>query len=163
MALDLETLRKEVEGYLAEAGVPVFHGFYRMLDALNQVSWDVETRPDFREFVEVGRKAGAPVFVFSAMSFSLDQIDEALDMLEDSMLSHEEKRNFENRLRQLQAYEGFTCSLDLSFTVGGQIFSYQRETDWYISLNEVIAELESLSESQDEEEGDGLSNYFSKN
>ena len=162
MALDLETLRKEVESFLDESNTPVFYGYHRMLDALNQVSWDVDGHPDFREFITAGRKAGAKIIVFSHRAFSLDQIDEALDELEESTLTREERRNFETRLRQLQAYEGFTCSLELSFTIDGQVYLYELYTDWYQAMSDILAELDSLLDG--EEEGDDtLGGYFSKN
>src|SRR5579859_4139686 len=115
MATDLETLRTEIEGYLEGIGVPVFHGFRRIGDSPGQVYWDTERHADFREFIEAGRRAGAKLIVFAHEAFSLDEIDEALDQLEDSRLAREEKQIFEKRLRELQAYEGFTCSLELSF------------------------------------------------
>ena len=102
-----------------------------MIDAANQVTWDADIHPDFRSFIATGKKAGAVLFVYSSQSFSLGQIDDAMDMLEEAMLTHEEKRNFETKLRQLQAYEGFTCAIDLSFNLNGQTYSYARESEWY--------------------------------
>jgi hypothetical protein len=163
MALDLEALRKEMETYLEEAGIPTFHGFYRVLDAMNQLNWNIETHPDFREFITTGQHAGAKLFVYSYQPFSLSQIDEALDLLEDSMLTPDEKRTFETRIRQLRNYEGFTCSLELSFSVQGQTYTYSRETDWYQSLNETMSELEAIATMEEEGEDDGLGGYFSKN
>ena len=164
MALDLERLRTEMQAYLEESGVPVFYGRHGMLDTLNQVSWDVETHPDFREFISAGRKAGARLMVFNHRAFSLDQVDEALDQLDDADLTREEKRNFETRLRQLRAYEGFTCALELSFNIENQVFTFELYTDWYQALNETLAELEALSPEQEEDgEQDTLGGYFSKN
>ena len=163
MALDLETLRNDVQAYFDEAGLPVFYGYYRLMDATNQVNWDVEMHPDFREFLATGQRAGVQLFVYSYQSFSLDQIDDALELLDDSMLPPDEKRSFETRLRQLQAYEGFTCSLDLSFSFNGQTYTYGRETEWYQSLNEILAELEVMGDVEEPAEEDGLGGYFSKN
>ena len=163
MPLDLETLRKDVQTYLEEAGIPVFHGSHRFMDAMNQVKWDAEMHPDFREFIAAGQSAGARLFVYSYESFSQDQIDDAMEMLEASMLTSEEKRSFETKLRQLQAYEGFTCSLDLSFSFDAQTYTYNRETEWYQSLNEILAELETMVDLDETEEEEGLGGYFSKN
>ena len=160
MALDLESLRAEVQIFLDEAKIPIFHGFHRMIDTLTQVSWDVGSHPDFREFVNAGRNAGAKIIVFAHRAFSLDQIDEALDQLEASDLTREEKRNFETRLRQLQAYEGFTCSLELSFTLEGQVYLFELNTDWYQAMNDILAELDVAV---DDEEEDSLGGYFSNN
>ena len=163
MALDLETLRTAIEAYLDSSGLSVFHGYGSVVDTLNQVVWDTERRPEFREFVECARKSGAKIVTFYYRSFSLDQIDSALDQLEDSNLSREEKRNFETRLRQLQAYEGFTCSVELSFSVDGQVYSFEQHTDWYEALNDILAELDDAT-AEDEDENDGtLGGYFSKN
>lgn len=164
MALDLETLRKEVQEFLEESGIPVFYGYRQMLDAINQVSWDVEMHPDFREFVKAGRKAGVKLMVFSYRAFSLDQIDEALDQVEDSNLSREEKRSFETRLRQLQAYEGFTCSLELSFSMESDVYTFELNTDWYQAMNQILAELDAIADEEENGNDDNsLGGYFSKN
>ena len=151
-----------MQAHLDESKLAVFHGYHRMLDSLIQVYWDTEGHPDFREFLATARKAGAKLIVFHYQAFSLDQIQEALDQLEDADFTREEKRNFETRLRQLQAYEGFTCSLELSFSLEGHIYLYEQHTDWYQSLNDILAELDAAIEI-DEGEADGLDEYFSKN
>ncbi len=162
MALDLETLRTEVQAYLDEQRLAVFHGYHQMPDALNQVAWDAELHPDFREFVSAGQKAGAKLFVFHHQAFSLDQIDEALDELEESDFTRDEKRNLEARLRQLKDYEGFTCSVELSFCVDRLIYMFELHTEWYDALAEILAELDVATE--DEEADDGsLGGYFSNN
>jgi hypothetical protein len=165
MALDLETLRKEVEAHLNQSGMPVFRGYHRMLDSLIQVAWDSERHPDFREFLETARKAGAKLIVYNYDSFRLDQIDEALEELEESDFTREEKRNYEGRLRQLQAYEGFTCSLQVSFTLEGHLYLFELLTDWYQSLNGILTELEMAAGAlgDEEEEGPLGGSYYSKN
>jgi hypothetical protein len=163
MALDLETLRAEMQAHLQQSGVPVFHGYHRMLDSVMQVSWDTERHPDFREFLDTAHKANAAIIIFNHESFSLDQIDEALDQLEDSDFTREEKRSYEGRLRQLQAYEGFTCSLQLSFTLETRLFVFELHTDWYHALAEIVAELDAATEASDEEEHGPIGGYFSNN
>jgi len=161
MALDLETIRTEIQGHLDESEFSVFHGYHSVMDALNQVSWDTQRHPDFKEFLNCARKADVKVIIFYHRNFSLDQIDGALDQLEDSDFTREEKRSFETRLKQLQAYEGFTCSVELSFSLTGQIFMFELHTDWYDALNDILAELDVATE---EQEDDGtLGGYFSNN
>src|SRR5437868_9817126 len=163
MATDLETLRTEIEGYLEHIGIAVFHGYRRIMDSPAQVYWDTDRHADFREFVEVGRRAGATLIVFAHEAFSLDEIDEALDQLEDSRLAREEKHTFEKRLRELQAYEGFTCSLELSFDLEGRVYLFELRTAWYQTLRDILAELE-LSAEQEEDEDEGpMPGYFSRN
>ena len=164
MALDLETIRGEIEEYLEQSGIAVFYGFHRMLDSLAQVAWDTTGHPDFREFVEVAKKAGSKVVVFNRQAFTLDQIDDALDQLEDTNFTRDERRAYENRLRQLQAYEGFTCLLELSFQADGKTYVFELHTDWYESLSQIIDEIDaSIEEQEDESDGDTLGGYFSKN
>jgi hypothetical protein len=133
-----------------------------MLESLNQLSWDTERHPDFREFVKAAQDAGARIVTFYYRAFTLDQIDAALDQLEESDLTREEKRNLESRLRQLQAYEGFTCSVELSFCVEQQVYLYEVHTDWYETLNDILAELDVAVEEEEGDEGT-LGGYFSKN
>jgi hypothetical protein len=164
MALDLETLRAEMQAYLESSGMAAFYGYHHVLDTLTQVSWDTDGHPDFREFVEAARKANVSLIVFNHQAFSLDQIDSALDELEQSELTREEKRNYETRLRQLRDYEGFTCSLELSFALEGRVYVYERHTEWYATLTEILAELDAASEEEEEGDSDGtIGGYFSNN
>lgn len=164
MANDLETLRAEMQAFLEESEMAVFYGYHRMLDTLVQVSWDTERHPDFREFLTAARKSGATLIVFHEQTFSLDQIDDALEQLEEVDLSREEKRSLEGRLRQLQAYEGFTCSLDLSFSLEGRVYVYELRTEWYDTLNDILAELDAAIEDEEEEDNEGpIGGYFSRN
>jgi hypothetical protein len=167
MALDLEKLRKEMQAHLEKSGTPIFFGYHRMLDSLIQVSWDTERHPDFREFLETAKKSGAKLIVFNQEAFQLDQIDEALEELETADFTREEKRSFETRLKQLQAYEGFTSLLQLSFALEGRLYIFEVRTDWYDSLRDILNELELSIDpfpGEDEEEEQGpIGGYFSNN
>ena len=163
MALDLETMRRDIQTYLDDSGMAVFHGYAGMSDALNQVSWDTERRPDFKQFLAAARKAGAKIIVFYDEALSLDEIDDALERLEESDFSREEKRNLETRLRQLQAYEGFTCRIELSFSIDTRSYVFEVHTEWYDALNDILAELEAAEEEEQTSDGGGLGGYFSNN
>ena len=163
MTQDLEKLRSEIEAYLQTSGIPVFYGYHRMPDAMLQVSWDTERHADFREFVDAGRSAGARLMVFHQQAFSLDQIDEALDQLEDCDLTREEKRQYEGRLRQLQTYEGFTSALELSFAFEARVYLFEVHTDWYESFTDILGELDAAAEQNDASENGSLGGYFSNN
>lgn len=49
MSTNLDTLKDEVERYLAEQGFNVFFGHSRLLDSLPIIYWDCERFPDFRK------------------------------------------------------------------------------------------------------------------
>jgi hypothetical protein len=164
MSLDLESLRAEIQAYLDDAGLAVFHGYHNSAEGGTQVAWDTERHPDFREFLSAGQKAGAKLFVFHYESFSLDRVDDALEQLEEADLSREEKRSYETRLRQLQAYDGFTCAVELSFSVDGREYVFEAHTDWYEALNDIVIELDTAFEEEEGEDGDGsIGRFFSKN
>jgi hypothetical protein len=164
MALDLETTRVEVLAYLQQTGMAVFHGYHRMLDSLLQVAWDVDEHPDFREFLDVARKVGAKLIVFNSDTFSQHEIDDALEQLEDSDFTREEKRSYEARLRQLQAYEGFTCGLQVSFNLENRLYVYELHAEWYEALTDIVNELDAASGDEEEDEEDGaVGGYFSNN
>ena len=81
--------------------------------------------------------------------------------MEDSNLTRDEKRSYETRLRQLQAYEGFTCAVELSFSIEAQTYVFELHTEWYDALSDIVAELDAAEE---DEESDGtLGGYFSNN
>lgn len=163
MQRDLETLRTQIESYLQQSKLPVFYGSHRMIDALLQVSWDTERHADFTQFLATAEAAGAKLIVFHQQSFSLDQIDAALDQLEDCEFTHEEKRQYESRLRQLQAYEGFTSALELSFALDNRVYLFEVRTDWYEAFTDVLGELDAAVEEDVSEEDGTLGGYFSNN
>ena len=164
MALDLESLRTAIQAHLLESGIPVFYGYHRMLDTMAQVSWDTDRHPDYQEFLATARSAGAKLIVFNYDAFSLSRIDEALEELEDCEFPREEKRNYELRLRQLEAYEGFTSSLQLSFALDNRVYLFELHTEWFDALADILGEIEAaLEEREDEEEQGPLGRYFSNN
>lgn len=164
MPQNLETIKAEMEAYLKDSQMAVFQGFHRVPDAMTQVSWDTDRQPDFRPFLEAARRAGARLIIFHQQPFAMDQVDSALDQLEDCDLTREEKRSYETRLRQLQPYEGFTCSLELSFVHEGRVFVFEQHTEWYESFADIVSEIEAASEEEEEDTEDGsLGSYFSNN
>lgn len=164
MALDLESLRTAIQAHLLESGIPVFYGYHRMLDTMAQVSWDTDRHPDYQEFLATARSAGAKLVVFNYDAFSLSRIDEALEELEDCDFPREEKRNYELRLRQLEAYEGFTSSVQLSFALDNRVYLFELHTEWFDALADILGEIEAaLEEREDEEEQGPLGRYFSNN
>ncbi|MBV9759162.1 MAG: hypothetical protein JO340_01245 [Acidobacteriaceae bacterium] len=163
MSLDLEALRGEIQAYLDDSGVAVFHGFTSSAQGAPQVAWDTERHPNFREFLSAGQKAGAKLFVFHYESFSLDRVDDALEQLEETELTREEKRSYEARLRQLQAFDGFTCSVELSFSMDGREYLFEAHTEWLEALNDIMMELDAASQEEEDEDDGSMGRFFSKN
>lgn len=161
MATDLETIRTEIQTHLEQSNLAVFHGYSSVTDSIS-VYWDTERHPDFRGFLHAAEKAGARLVVFYHQQFSLAEIDEVLQELEDSELSRDEKRAYESRLRDIQKYEGFTAVVELSFAVDGRAYLYRLNTEWYGAWEDILAEIDAATDESDEEEGP-ISGYFSNN
>jgi hypothetical protein len=100
--------------------------------------------------------------------FSSDAIDDAVESLDEAGLERDEQRSLESRLREMRAYEGFTCSIELNFDHAGRVYVFDVRTDWFEEFNELRDHIEALSEAEDsdDEEDDHPAmggGYFSKN
>ena len=167
MALELETVRQEMLAYLEQKDFAVFRGYSRMAEDMLFVYWDTSQRPDFREFVDTAHKAGVKLVVFHHRALTLDQIDDALERLEQTKLSREDKRSLEIRLRELQRYEGFTAVVELTFDSEGNTYVFEVRTEWHDALTDILAEIDAHldfeEEDEDEEDEGPISGYYSKN
>ena len=69
------------------------------------------------------------------------------------------------RLRELRAYDGFTCAIELSFDENGRVFMFELRTDWYEEFSDLLDEIDSaIPHAEDDEPDEGpIGGYFSKN
>src|SRR5579862_4726335 len=135
MKTNLDTLRSEIQEYLESRGIAVFHGFPHSHDAPT-VIWDRKAHPDYRDFIEVAHKAGVRLMTLYANEFNADLIDDAEDSLD--ALPREQRREIEPRLRQIRAYGGFICQIELSFDLAPRVYVLDLKTDWFDTLQEVL-------------------------
>ena len=163
MDLNLDTLKREILEYLGSAGFAIFHGRPGGLDGLPMILWDSERHPDYQMFLEVAQKAGVKLIVFASREFEAGEIDEVIAQLDECELSREEYREYESRLRDLRAYEGFTCTLELAFDYNSRLHVYEVQPDWYEEFLGVEEELMASMTGDDAEEDDSLGGYYSKN
>ncbi len=131
MKQNLDTLRSEIQARLERESFAVFHGYSRMLDSLPIVYWDVERYPDYGSFLETAKAAGVRMMVFHQHEFSSEQVDHAIERLEECNLERDDYRAVERRIREMTVYDGFTCALELSFDFEGRIYVFDLRTDWY--------------------------------
>lgn len=162
---NLDTLKVEIEQYLEQQGFVVFRGFPRLLDSLPLVYWDCDRYPDYKQFLETAKAAAVHMVVFHQREFAAEQIDSALERLEDIELPREEFRAIERRLKEMRMYDGFTCALELSFDYQGRIYVFDLHTEWYDELSDMLDDIHVLdSGTEDDDEGDNpMGGYFSKN
>jgi hypothetical protein len=163
MAIDLEALRGEIDGFFVQSSLTPFHGVTSPNEMLT-VYWDTKREPDFRVFLRAAERAGIRLVVVNQEQFLLDEIDDVREQLEASTLSREEKRNLERRIQELQKYEGFTSRLELSFGLEGRVYIYHVEADWYLAWDDILLEVDAATaEESGEIDDDSMSGYFSAN
>ena len=165
MRPNLDTLRHEIEQHLESRGLAVFRSYPRgdsESPLVGAVYWDSENYPDYREFVEAACAAGVRMVSLYAREFTSDIVETALAHLSETDLGRDEKRAFDARLNEIQAYEGFTCQIELSFDHAQRTYVFEIRTDWFDELNDL---LERIEFSYQDEEGDEnpLSGYYSNN
>ncbi len=164
MKQNLDVLKTEIREYLENAKFVVFYGHSRSLDPGAYVYWDVTGHPDYRKFLGTAEAAGVKLIVLHAREFSADYVDHALDRLEDSDLGVDERRAIERRLRDMRAYDGFTCALELSFDYQAKAYIFDLRTEWYQEFSDMLDEVDSslADDAEDDDEGP-IGGYFSKN
>jgi hypothetical protein len=164
MRQNLDTLKTEIQHFLDSEGFAIFHGHSRMHSSQSVVFWDTERFPDFKLFVSAAKVSGTRIMVLNQREFSADMIDDALEQLTVSELPADDQRVIERRLKELRAYEGFTCSVELSFDYQNRTYLFDVQTDWYEELTSLLEDLEFLDGGEDDDDEEGnFGSYFSKN
>ena len=164
MRPNLDTLRHEIEQHLESRGLAVFRSYPRTdsgSSLTGAVYWDSENHPDYREFVEAACAAGARLLTLNARELTPDIVETALAHLSDTDLDRDERRALDTRLHEIQAYEGFTCQIELSFDHAQRTYIFEVRTEWFDELNDLVERIEYSYE--DEGDENPLSGYYSNN
>ncbi len=163
MKVNLDTLKAEIEAHLKESSFLTFHGYSRNGENETLVEWDTSRYPDYKQFLNVAKRLEVRLIVLHHRDFSAEVIDEAIEELNSTGLDYEDRRTYEQRLRELGVYEGFTCALELSFDYGGRVYLFEIQTEWYEELNQILDELSMNGGPTNGEDEDPLGGYYSKN
>lgn len=165
MKANLEYLRREIVAYLEERNLGVFKSFPCGPElGSDAVYWDSHSNPDYREFIAAGEAAGVRLFTVYGREFGGEIVDEALerlDRLDAKSLAWDDRRSIENRLRDMRAYEGFICEVEISFPYAGRTYVFDQPTPWYEEVSEILDRIEASTESREDE--NPLSGYYSNN
>jgi hypothetical protein len=165
---DLDSLKNELLDHLAAEGFAVFRSQSGALEGLPIVFWDTKGHPEYQPFLSVAKTAGARVIVFAHRVFTAEEIDDALEQIEDCDFGRDERRSIERSLADLRPFVGSTCSVEMAFDHQGRMYVYELVTDWF----QTFADLSDLllaagsTESEDDEEdesGSSFGGYYSKN
>jgi hypothetical protein len=103
------------------------------------------------------------MIVYHFREFSSVHLDDAGDRLEDAELGPDERRTIERRLRDLRAYEGFTCAIELSFDYQGRVYVFNLRSDWYEDYFDLLSEIDAAIPDNEGEEDDAMGGYYSRN
>lgn len=163
MKPNLDTLKAEIENYIEDSGLVVFHGCAREMDSMPAVYWDVGRHPDYKMFIKTAQDSGAKLIVLHPREFDSAQLDDGLEQLAECGLTEEEQRDFEQRLGAMRVYDGFICGIELSFDHQGRIFVFDLRTDWYNELSDILDEIQLLTVDTDEDDDSPIGGYFSRN
>ncbi len=163
MDVNLNILKREILEYLESSGFAVFHSGPGALEGLPMVLWDVEQYPDFQMFLETAKKTGTAMILFATREFESEDIDEAMEQIEDCELERDERRDLESRLRQMRGYAGVTCSLELAFDHDSRLYVYEVRPDWYDDFLGIEEEIAAHLPAEEEMDDDSLGGYLSRN
>lgn len=163
MTHNLDNLKNEIGSDLATRGMAVFHSGGRLDGAHRTVNWDTKNYPDFRSFLDVAQQLGIKLVAFSHSELDSDVIESAIDDLEALGLDYDEQKSYERRLRELSAYEGFICSISLSFDYNDVCYLYEVEAEWYEELVSLLEELDIAEGLTADDDDDSFGGYYSKN
>jgi hypothetical protein len=164
--LNLETLKNEILGYLESSDFAVFRSHAGGLEGLPVITWDTETCPDYRAFLETARKAGEKLILFASRELAEEEIDDVVEELMGSEFTREERRELEGRLAKAQKHIGETCALEVAFSHNSHLYVYEARPDWYEDFLDACEEITSVMTLDDdvEESSDGLGGgYYSNN
>ena len=162
MKANLSAMRAEIQEYLEARSLAVFHGFPRTFEDVAAVYWNTADHDDYREFLAAAETAGVKLITFYANEFNEDLIDEALERLGDPAMHREERRTIEKRLRELRAYAGFTCQIELSFDLAPRVYVFDLRTEWFEELSDLLDTIDDALEDE-KPDGEPPSGYFSQN
>lgn len=161
MKVNLDNLRREVLAHLEANGLTVFKSHPRGIELGSEaIYWDTETYPDYREFVAAAKSVGARMMTVYSREFSSDLVDDAIETLGESDMTREERRPVEARLKELRAYEGFICQIELSFCDQQRTYIFDQPTDWYEEMEQLVDEIENSFNLPDDAP---LGGYYSNN
>lgn len=164
MKQNLDALKEDILEHLDEQGLVVFHGFCRNPESRPSAYWDTGRHPEFAQFIAIARQAGVKMVVFNHLQFASGMVEDALDRLEECEMPAEELRGHERRLREIAAYHGFTCSLELSYDLDGRSYVYEVQADWYSDFLHILDEIDGfLPEDEEDQDDESMGGYYSRN
>jgi len=165
---NLDILKQELLDYLVSEGFAVFRSQPGSVEALPSIFWDTEAHPEYQAYLNVAKISDARIIVFAHREFEAEELEDAVEQMQDCELGREEQRSIERSLSEMRAFVGATCSIEMAFDYRGRMYVYELVTEWFqtfADLSELlIAASTSASDDDDEDETDSsFGGYYSKN
>jgi len=157
---NLEVLREEIPEAARKLGLVVFRGI-RTSDERPTVEWDTRREPGYEAYLESAASLGVKVIVFRDQEFQDFMVEGALEDLEDAEMAYDERRSYEQQLREFRHYSGFTCTIELSFEYQGTLYLFELRTDWFREFQAIADEVSAIVNGGEEESP--LGGYYSNN
>jgi hypothetical protein len=159
---NLETLRTEMEKAIEERGLIVYHSLPRPADGPTPLLWNSARYTDYKEFLDAAKAAGAKIVTLFGREFTGDLLEHALEQASLAPLPLDERRTIEKTLREMRAFTGFTCQIEMAFDLATRVYLFELSAEWYETLNELLDRIEDACE-DDDEDASPLGGYYSKN
>jgi hypothetical protein len=168
MQLNLNSLRAQIEEHLKSLGMIAFPSLPRVGDIGATIYWDTARFPDFKDFLTAAETAGAKIVTLFARELEDGLIDDTLVQVEAIDMDRDERRSIEKRIKEMRAYVGFTCEIELAFDLGPRVYMFDLQTEWFSDLNDLIDQIEEIYDVEDEDDNDEddmplRGGYFPKN
>jgi hypothetical protein len=160
---NVETLKNEIAEYLESSEFAVFHTVPHGFESGPSAHWDTENNPDFREFLEVARKAGVKIVCFGTEELDEDSLDQIEQEIETGGLDREEQRDFQSRLRSIRAHQGMTAAIELAFQYETRAYVFEVRAPWHDEYINLEDDVYGGSLEDTDEDDDSLGGYYSNN
>ena len=95
-----------------------------------------------------------------------EMIEDTLGQLSELDIDRDEQRSMERRLKEMRAYTGFTCEIELSFDIDSRVYVFDLQTDWYSDLQDLIDQVDEMMDTEDDDEQNDIplgGGYFPRN
>ncbi len=166
-----QTLRDDLLEYIEQQELGVFHCEPETLPTERAIWWDVEQRPDYRDFFRAAERYGVKLIYFYEQEFGEHDIERLEDALEVTMLPDDEMRAFRRRLADFRGYFGFLCRVGVGFQADNRMHWFDVYATWYFDYLDTYDEIRMRSgvfgsEFEDEDDDDEeppMGGYYSRN
>jgi hypothetical protein len=152
MQLNLNSLRAQIEEHLKSSGMIAFPSLPRVGDIGATIYWDTARCPEFKDFLAAAETAGVKIVTLFARELEDDLIDDTLAQLDALDMDRDERRSIEKRIKEMRAYVGFTCEIELAFDLGPRVYMFDLQTEWFSDLNDLIDQIEELYDAEDKDD-----------